>query len=335
MLTFYQNLPLHIDPIAFTVGSFSVRWYALSYVAGFFVAWLLLIRRVKMGEANSVFQISNSKFLPPERDPAKAVIISKQFSNPKSQISNEIQDAKYYIRNTILDFLLVAFFAALIGGRIGYVFLYDFSYFWAHPLAMVWPFENGNFVGFYGMSYHGGLVGVLLGSWIFLRVKKISATSGSQPWADQPLAGATTIGGNFWKWADFVIPAVPLGYFFGRVGNFLNGELYGRITVSPLGMHFTNNQTALRHPSQIYEAVLEGLLLFAVLWKLRNRKLPEGWLLAIYLIGYGVLRIIGEQFREPDPQIGLIFNFCTWGQILSLIMILAGFSVLLLKKSKK
>jgi len=294
MVSWYQNLSLHIDPIAFTVGSFSVRWYAISYVAGFLVVYLILMWRVKRGE----IKITSNQ---------QSVISNQQNTNKKSCLLH----AEYY--SLILDFLLVAFFSALIGGRIGYVLLYNFTYFINNPISIIWPFENGNFVGLYGMSYHGGLVGVLLGSWIFLRVKKIS----------------------FLAWADFVVSAVPLGYFFGRIGNFLNGELYGRITNSSLGMYFANNQTILRHPSQIYEAVLEGLLLFAILWKLRNKNFPEGWLLAIYLIGYGILRIIGEQFREPDPQIGLLLNCFTLGQLLSVGMIFLGAGILVLKNSKR
>jgi phosphatidylglycerol---prolipoprotein diacylglyceryl transferase len=231
----------------------------------------------------------------------------------------------------------VAFFSALIGGRIGYALLYNFTYFINNPISIIWPFENGNFVGLYGMSYHGGLVGVLLGSWIFLRAKKINpAPSRSCDLSSQQtknLSGRCGI--NFLAWADFVVPAVPLGYLFGRIGNFLNGELYGRITNSSLGMHFANNPATLRHPSQIYEAVLEGLLLFAILWKLRNKNLPKGWLLAIYLMGYGILRIIGEQFREPDPQIGLLLNFFTLGQLLSVGMIFLGAGILVLKNSKR
>ena len=300
MFSWHQNLPLHIDPIAFTVGSFSVRWYALSYIVGFLTVYFILMWRVRKDDINNIYQIFNFQFS----------IFNK---NPKSKIQKKIRDTKYEIRNTILDFLLVAFFSALIGGRIGYVLLYNFTYFINNPISIIWPFENGNFVGLYGMSYHGGLVGVLIGSWIFLRVKKI----------------------NFLAWADFVVPVVPLGYFFGRIGNFLNGELYGRITNSSLGMHFANNQTVLRHPSQIYEAVLEGLLLFAILWKLRNKKLPAGCLLAIYLMGYGILRIIGEQFREPDPQIGLLLNFFTLGQFLSVGMIFLGAGILVLKKLKR
>lgn len=275
-LYFYQNIPLHINPIAFSIGSFSVRWYALSYVAGFLIVYLVLMWRVKKCEFKA----------------------------------NEARS--YKLEADLMDFLLVAFFSALVGGRIGYVLLYNFSYFISNPLAVISPFENGNFVGLYGMSYHGGLVGIVIGSLIFLKIKKI----------------------NFWQLTDFVVPAVPLGYFFGRIGNFLNGELYGRVTNSPFGMYFASDPQNLRHPSQLYEAVLEGLVLFAILWNLRNKKMHPSSLSAIYLVGYGFFRIMGEYFREPDLQIGFIFGFFTMGQALSFIMIAIGFLLIFVKRKQ-
>ena len=205
----------------------------------------------------------------------------------------------------------MSFFAALIGGRLGYVLLYNLPYFLAHPMTIISPYENGNFTGIYGMSYHGGLVGIAIGSYIFLRIKKI----------------------NFWEWADFIIPAVPAGYFFGRFGNFLNGELYGRVTNSPLGMYFAGNQTVLRWPSQLIEGFLEGIILFVILWVMRKKEMPAGSLFAIYFIGYGFFRILAEFFREPDPQIGFLLSYFTLGQALSFLMIIIG-AVLLLRKRK-
>ena len=276
MIYFYQNLPLHISPIAFTIGIFSIRWYAISYIIGFLTVYFILMWRIR-----------------------------------KEEIPASISNLKFKISNLVTDFLLVSFFAALIGGRIGYVLLYNLPYFLAHPMAIISPYENGNFTGIYGMSYHGGLVGIAIGSYIFLHFKKI----------------------NFWEWADFVIPAVPAGYFFGRIGNFLNGELYGRITNSPLGMYFSGDQTVLRWPSQLIEGFLEGIVLFVILWAMRNKEMPKGSLFAIYLIGYGFFRILAEIFREPDPQIGLLLNYFTLGQLLSFLMIIIG-AGLLLKKRK-
>lgn len=281
MLTFYQNLPLRINPIAFTVGSFSIRWYAISYIVGFLTVYLILMWRVKRGE----------------------FIFEDQC---------EIRNTRYEIRDTTIDFLLVAFFSSLAGGRIGYVLFYNLSYFISHPLAIISPYENGNFAGIYGMSYYGAVLGVIAGSYIFLRIKKI----------------------NFWKWADFIVVAVPLGYFFGRIGNFLNGELYGRVTNSSLGMYFSSSPSLLRYPSQLYEAFLEGLVLFVILWKIRKKELQPGMLFSIYLMGYGLLRILAEEFREPDPQIGFILSYFTLGQLLSLIMIVTGAIIFVSKKQK-
>lgn len=305
MINFYQHLPLHINPIAFTIGFFAVRWYAISYIVGFLTVYLVLMWRIRRGEIIDIAQISNFKF-----------IISKQFSNSKSQIQNDDtkSDVKCQLSIVTLDFLLVAFFSALVGGRLGYVLFYNAPYYFANPLAIISPydFQSGQYVGLFGMSYHGALLGIVVGSYIFLKKKNI----------------------NFFAWADFVIPAAALGYFFGRVGNFLNGELYGRLTSSPLGMYFSADPTHLRHPSQLYEAFLEGLLLFFILWKMRSRKLKRGALFAIYLIGYGLLRILAEQFREPDPQLGFLWNYFTMGQILSFVMVTGGLFLMISKNEK-
>lgn len=294
ILDFYQHLPQYIDPIAFSIGSIPVRWYSLSYIAGFVVVYFFM-RWIMENDTSKAAQIFNFQS-------ASRQAISNKILNPKSKNNKKIQNTKYYIRNTILDFLLVAFFSALIGGRIGYVLLYDLSYFYQHPLSIVSVYKDGNLTGIYGMSYHGALVGVLAGGYMFARIKKI----------------------DFLRWADFVAPAAALGYFFGRVGNFLNGELYGRATTSPIGMYFSSDPNQLRHPSQLYEASLEGILLFVILWKMRKYKLPKGVLFAVYLVGYATARIFSEQFRQPDPQIGFIFGFLTLGQVLSLVMVAIG-----------
>ena len=312
-LYFYQNIPININPIAFSVGSFSIRWYALSYIAGFLVVYLVLIWRIRKGEFISESQTLNVKR-------------QNEIQNTKSEIQNEPRTTNHELKTVLTDFLLISFFTALIGGRIGYVLLYNFSYFISNPLAIVSPFDQaGNYIGLYGMSYHGALLGIIIGSWIFLRIKKV----------------------GFLEWADFVVLAVPIGYFFGRIGNFLNGELYGRVTNSQLGMYFSSDPTVLRHPSQLYEAVLEGQVLFAILWKVRNMKSPvetprrgvstmrDGSIFAIYLIGYGILRFFAEFFREPDRQIGLISGFFTMGQILSLTMVVIGVFMLALKNKRQ
>ena len=190
----------------------------------------------------------------------------------------------------------------------GYVFFYDFSYFMQNPLAIISPFGiNGNFIGIFGMSYFGGLMGIIISSVVFCQRKEI----------------------DFFKWADFVVPAIPAGYFFGRIGNFLNGELYGKATDCLWGMHF-NNESFLRHPTQLYEAILEGVLLFAFLWLIRNNTKFKGNFLVIYLFGYGVIRFFIEFLREEETS-----YFCfTTGQILALAIILIS-AIIFIYKNKK
>jgi phosphatidylglycerol:prolipoprotein diacylglycerol transferase len=206
----------------------------------------------------------------------------------------------------VQEFLLEAFLGVIIGGRLGYVLFYNLPFYLANPLAVVSPFnQQGEWTGVYGMSYHGGLIGVLIAAIFFCRKNEIS----------------------FFSLADFVIPAVPAGYFFGRIGNFLNGELFGRITAKNWGMYFPG-ETFLRHPSQLYEALLEGLALFALFWFWRNRPQLKGKFLGLYLLGYSSFRFGIEFFRQPDEQIGLLFGFLTLGQIFSLILILLAILIL-------
>lgn len=278
-LSIYQHIPQYINPIAFTIGFFAVRWYAILFGAGFLVVFGLLRWRICAGEIQL----------------------------------KDIEKSGLKLQNLLIDFILISFLSALIGGRIGYAIFYEPLYFFSSPLSLISPFDgNGYFTGIYGMSYHGALLGIVLGNWIFFRKKKIS----------------------FLVWADFVSPAVALGYFFGRLGNFLNGELYGRMTNFNGGMYFKADPNNLRHPSQLYEAFLEGIILFFILWKIRNNKMREGFIFAIYLIGYGILRIFAEQFRAPDAQIGYVFNLFTEGQLLSFLTLLVGLFLLISKKRK-
>ncbi len=153
------------------------------------------------------------------------------------------------------------------------------------------------------MSFHGGLIAVLLATLLFCRKQGI----------------------DFWRFADLFCPAIPLGYTFGRIGNFINGELYGRATDVPWGMFFPLDPAhLLRHPSQLYEAFFEGIVLFAVLWLIRKRSPFDGALFALFLIGYGSVRFFIEFFREPDAQLGFILGPFSMGQLLCLLMIAAG-----------
>jgi phosphatidylglycerol---prolipoprotein diacylglyceryl transferase len=211
-----------------------------------------------------------------------------------------------YSKATIENFFMWIILGVIIGGRLGYVIFYNFLYYFKHPLEIFLPFSfSGGFhiTGISGMSYHGGLIGAVFAGILFCRKYDI----------------------NFWYLTDFLIPGVPLGYTFGRLGNFINGELYGRATSVSWGMYFPTDQlNKLRHPSQLYEAFLEGLFLFLVLWGLRRKKKYKGSLLAIYIFGYGLVRLVIEFYRAPDAHIGYIFGVFTLGQIFCLVMMAVG-----------
>jgi phosphatidylglycerol:prolipoprotein diacylglycerol transferase len=287
MLSWYQHLPQTIDPIAFTIGSFSVRWYAISYIVGFFAAYCVLMWRINIDKKGAA-QIFN---------------LAKESSD---------SDMKTKVSNLIADFLIFAFAAAIIGGRIGYVLLYDFKFFLENPLRIISPFDAyGHYMGIFGMSYHGALIAVIIMSWLFVKHHKIS----------------------FWKFADLLAPSAAAGYFFGRIGNFLNGELFGRITNLPIGMYF-GAENFLRHPSQLYEALGEGILLFALLWMLSKRKSFDGEIFAWYLIGYALIRFILEFMREPDVQLGFVFAGLTMGQILSISLLIFGVVIFAVRRRR-
>ncbi|NTU93141.1 MAG: prolipoprotein diacylglyceryl transferase [Chlorobiaceae bacterium] len=209
------------------------------------------------------------------------------------------------------DALTWAMAGVLLGGRIGYILFYGLNDFLANPLGSLFPFGSGNgtcsFSGISGMSYHGGLIGVAIALYVFSRKS----------------------GKGFFPTVDLFIPAVPLGYTFGRLGNFINGELYGRVTSSPVGMYFPLAAgTELRHPSQLYEALFEGVVLFALLWMIRRKAPWAGFLSGLYLFGYGFVRFFIEFFREPDAQLGLVFFSFSMGQVLCFLMMAAGIAIL-------
>ena len=188
----------------------------------------------------------------------------------------------------------------VIGARLGYVLFYDLKMYLQDPFEVIAIWHGG-------MSFHGGLIGVLLVGILFCWKNKKS----------------------FWRIADLIIVTVPIGLALGRIGNFINGELYGRVTRLPWAMIFPKGGPLPRHPSQLYESGLEGGLLFLTLWFLKERKLKDGSLLAVFLIGYGALRFFVEFFREPDVQLGFILGPFTMGQVLCSIMIVAGIGLLI------
>jgi phosphatidylglycerol:prolipoprotein diacylglycerol transferase len=196
------------------------------------------------------------------------------------------------------DFLFWAMAGVLLGGRLGIVLFYQPSFYFAHPVNIVKIWQGG-------MSFHGGMLGVVVALIVFARRRQI------------PLL----------QLSDLVACAVPIGLFFGRVANFINGELWGRVTASPLGMVFPDGGPEPRHPSQLYEASSEGVLLFVLLAILAQRpgiRMRGGVLTGLFLIGYAVARSICELFREPDSYLGFIVGGISMGQILSFPMLLAG-----------
>ncbi len=190
----------------------------------------------------------------------------------------------------------------ILGARLGYILFYDphTSYYLTHPWQIFNPFLNGHFVGIRGFSYHGAIVGFLLATYFY--AKKYRQ--------------------NLWELLDLVAVSVPIGYVFGRIGNFLNQELIGRVTDVPWGIYVGDT---LRHPSQLYEAFFEGLVLFSILFWYRKKKRFSGELIVLYGFLYGLFRFVLEFFREPDMQLG--FVCCGWmsmGQVLSLMMMAAA-----------
>ncbi len=206
------------------------------------------------------------------------------------------------VRRTRVESLVVhAAFGVIVGGRCGYVLFYNFDRWLADPLWLIRLWEGG-------MSFHGGLLGVIVALWLFARRE------------GQPLLAI----------GDFVAPLVPIGLGLGRIGNFIGQELWGRVTDSPLGMVFPRDpEQLLRHPSQLYQAFLEGLVLFVILFLFSRKPRPIGVVSGLFLLLYGVARWVAEFFREPDAHIGFdLMGWMTRGQLLSLPMVVAGLALI-------
>ncbi|MCF8382418.1 MAG: prolipoprotein diacylglyceryl transferase [Chlorobium sp.] len=271
-LFWWQHLPSQMNPVIISLGGFAVRWYGMMYIIAFAVVWLLTLYRMKTEKTG----------------------FDRQFAG---------------------DALTWAMVGVVLGGRLGYILFYGLGGFFADPLGTLLPWSSTSggcsFAGITGMSYHGGVIGVVLAMWFFSRSQKK----------------------GFFETFDLFIPSLPLGYTFGRLGNFINGELYGRVTDAAVGMYFPLAPTVeLRHPSQLYEAFLEGIVMFVILWALRKRSPYPGFLSGLYLFGYGFVRFFIEYFREPDAHLGFVFLNFSMGQVLCFAMMLAGAAVLLLQK---
>ena len=258
-----------IDPALFTAAiggyEFSLRWYALAYIAGLLLGWRLMVMLMRRPQ------------------------LWPDHKAPMSPAQPE-------------DLLTWMILSVILGGRLGYVIFYNPGHFLANP-AQIFQVWQG------GMSFHGGFLGVMAGLVLFTRSRSI------------PLLQA----------GDAVALAAPAGLFFGRLANFINGELWGRVTDVPWAMAFPAAGPEPRHPSQLYEAGLEGLLLGGVMWFLALRC---GWLkrpgavIGVFFVGYGLARSLVENFRQWDEQVGYVIKLgsggLTMGQMLSLPMVLIG-----------
>ena len=311
----YINFPTWIHPQIFPGVKFLglLRWYGLMYVFAFGTAYLLLKRISKEGMLNGIKT-----------------------------------DGKNYTitEDDLFSFLGTGILFLLLGARLGSTLIYDRTGIYLHkPWLIFWPFDgNGNYTGFAGMSYHGGFIGGLIGMIVWCKRHK------------QPVM----------RWIDAMACCIPLGFTFGRLGNFFNGELYGRITTVPWGMVFPDAErfssslqwvqniaakigmdissmrlvNLPRHPSQLYEAFFEGIVLWTIIWFIRKHKKFDGLIAAIYTTGYGLFRFFIEYFREPDIEIGFVlgdksaniyenasFTNISTGQILCFLMIIGGISL--------
>src|SRR3990167_6713917 len=179
----------------------------------------------------------------------------------------------------LVDLLFYSALGVVLGGRLGYILFYNFSYYLAHPAQMFAVWDGG-------MSFHGGMLGVFLAIWFWSLKYRVP----------------------YFTVTDFIAPVVPVGLAAGRIGNFINGELWGRVTTMPWGMIYPHAGPLPRHPSEIYEFLLEGVVLFIILWTYSARRPPRMAVSGMFLIGYGVFRSFCEFFRQPDAQLGFVFH---------------------------
>jgi phosphatidylglycerol:prolipoprotein diacylglycerol transferase len=205
-------------------------------------------------------------------------------------------------RRDVDDFLAWATLGVVLGGRIGYVLFYNLGYYSQHPIEALYLWHGG-------MSFHGGAIGVTIAIFLFTRARAIPVLA----------------------FSDIICAAIPIGLFFGRIANFINGELFGRETNVPWAMVFPNGGPVPRHPSQLYEAFCEGVLLFLLLFIAlqRGARWRPGILSGLFLAGYAVARMSGELFRQPDAQLGFLIFGMTMGQLLSIPLLIAGVGLIL------
>lgn len=256
----------NIDPVALSLGPLQIRWYALAYLVGIVLGWVVAVRLSRL-------------------------------SAPRPHESD------------IEDFVPWAVLGVILGGRLGYVLFYNLPFYLDNPAQLLQVWQGG-------MSFHGGASGVIVAVIVYALAKGVSAL----------------------RFGDIVSVVAPIGLFFGRVANFINGELYGRVTDAPVGMVFPRGGEIPRHPSQLYEAALEGLLLFIVLFTLyRVQSVREraGLVTGVFLLGYGAARSFVELYREPDAHIGLLGGAFSMGQLLSIPMVILGVGFIIVALRRK
>ncbi|MBF0428163.1 MAG: prolipoprotein diacylglyceryl transferase [Magnetococcales bacterium] len=201
--------------------------------------------------------------------------------------------------DALADLVMNTVLGVILGGRLGYILFYQFDYYLSNPMAMLRVWEGG-------MSFHGGLLGVLIAGYLFARQHQLS----------------------FLVLGDLLAVVTPVGLFLGRIGNFINGELWGRTTTLPWGVVFPGGGAEPRHPSQLYEAGLEGFFLFVLLWWLGGKPREPGFLGGVFLSGYAICRLLVEMVREPDAHLGFLALGLTMGQWLTIPMLLIGIGLL-------
>ena len=250
-----------LDPVAFAIGPFAVRWYGLAYMAGFLCCGVAMYRTARRWRLD-------------------------------------------YTVDDVMNIVIGIAFGVIIGARLGYVIFYGAGYYLAHPLEIL-AINQG------GMSFHGGLVGAIVGGTLAARTSGVSILTT----CDLAVIGAT--------W----------GLFFGRCANFVNGELWGKETSLPWGVMFPGGGEVYRHPSQLYEAILEGLVLFCILYLLSRRypPRPQGTFIGTFLMFYGIFRFCIEFVRLPDAQLGYLLGtgWLTMGQVLSLPLVVIGVALII------
>lgn len=284
----------NISPVALELGPLVIRWYALAYVVGILLAQWLLVKlddssSTRAGEGRDGGATRDGKASIQSNTPPPTLLPQGgRVFHPTPLLSKAARD----------DLILYGVLGILLGGRLGYVLFYNLPYYLAHPTQILHVWQGG-------MAFHGGLIGVTLAFLVFARKHRIP----------------------FFALMDRIAVVAPIGLLLGRLANFINGELYGRVTTMPWGVIFPNGGPLPRHPSQLYEAALEGLVLFIILWRAATKtsvlKKP-GMLAGLFLIGYALSRIVVEFFREPDAQLGFLFAGLTMGQLLSAAMLLVG-----------